>query len=125
MNPTDEKLSYLILKCAYKVHSALGSGLLESVYKTCLAHELRKENLKVEVELGLPLVYDGLVFDKGFRIDILVENRFIVELKVVEKISVNHVAQTLSYMRLAKVRNGLILNFMEKSLKDGIKSLII
>jgi|GEM_PF-465970 len=121
----DVELSRLILKCAFKVHTKLGSGLLETVYRTCLAYELRKLGLIAIEELYFKVVYDQMVFDKGFRMDILVEDRYVVELKVVEKIIQNHKSTTLSYMRLAGVKRGLVLNFAESSLKDGISRLVL
>lgn len=120
----DVELSSLILKCAFKVHTKLGSGLLESVYRTCLAYELRKLGLIAIEELYFKVVYDNMIFDKGFRMDILVEDRYVLELKVVEKVNQNHRSTTLSYMKLAGVKRGLILNFAESSLKNGITRLV-
>jgi GxxExxY protein len=117
----DDYLSRDILKCAFKVHSALGSGLLEKVYQTCLAHELRNEGYLVEEEKTIPIVYDGIRFEQGYRIDLMVQEEFVVEIKVVEKITINHVAQALTYLRFSIADRGLILNFKEKSLRDGIK----
>jgi GxxExxY protein len=102
----------------------LGPGLLESAYEACLAHELRKIGLKVEAQLGLPVVYDGIRLDLGYRIDMLVNDLVVVELKSVEEISRIHVAQVLSYMKLSKKQLGLIINFNVLRLKDGIKRLV-
>lgn len=122
---TDEQLSHLILKCAFKVHTTLGPGLLESVYRTCLAYELKREKLIVLEEHSVAVVYDRMVFNQGFRIDVLVENRYVLELKVTDKIMSKHEAQILSYMHFANVKRGLILNFMESSLHPkGIKRMI-
>jgi GxxExxY protein len=112
-----------ILDSAYKVHSALGPGLLESAYKACLVYELRKKGLNVEEEKPLPLVYEEIKLDCGYRIDLLVENQVIVELKTVETFTDVHTAQVLTYLRLSEKEIGLLLNFYTKSLKNGIKRL--
>ena len=122
---TDEELSGEVLGCAFIVHSRLGPGLLESIYQKCLAHELRKAGLRVEVEKPISVIYDGIEMGQGFRIDILVDGRLLLELKVAEKISSSHVAQTLSYLKFSGVKYGLILNFMETKLKFGIKRLAL
>jgi GxxExxY protein len=114
-----------ILDSAYKVHSALGPGLLESVYRKCLVYELRKKGLKVEEEKALPLVYEDVKLDCGYRIDILVENKVVVELKTVEAFTDVHTAQVLTYLKLSGNKVGLLLNFYTKSLKNGIKRLIL
>jgi GxxExxY protein len=117
--------SRVILDCAFKVHSVLGPGLLESAYRECLYYELQKAGLKVEKEKPMPLVYEEVKSDCGYRIDLLVDNKVIVELKVVECFNEVHIAQTLTYMRLSKCKLGLLLNFYVKSMKDGIKRLIL
>ena len=111
----------VIIGHAIEVHSTLGPGLLESVYETCLAHELTKSGLKVERQKALPVVYNGLNFDQGFRLDLLVEGRVIVELKCVEKLLPVHEAQLYTYLKLSAKRTGLLINFFSKVLKDGIK----
>jgi len=118
------EISHEVIKAALKVHSALGPGLLESAYRGCLAYELRKAGFNVETEILLPVVYDGIKLDFGYRIDMLVNDLVIVELKAVEKISPVHVAQTLCYMKLSKKQLGLIINFNVSHLKDGIKRLV-
>ncbi len=110
-----------ILNAAFKVHSTLGPGLLESAYQACLVYELRKAGLHVEAEKPLPLIYDELELECGYRIDILVEDEVIVELKTVEAFRDVHLAQILTYLRLSQKHVGLLLNFYVKSLKDGIK----
>jgi GxxExxY protein len=102
-------------------HSLLGPGLLESAYQTCLAHELRKRALYVATQVGLPLVYEGEKLDLGYRIDLLVENLVIVEIKCVDAIHPVHEAQLLSYLRLSGKNVGLLINFHVARLKDGIK----
>jgi len=98
---------------------------LEKVYQECLAYELQKEGLKVEVEKPMPLIYEDIKFDCGYRIDLWVERKVVVELKVVEAFNDVHVAQILTYMRLSESKLGLLLNFYTKSLKNGIKRLIL
>jgi len=122
---TENEISKIILDNAFKVHSALGPGLLENVYKSCLALELKEAGLKVETEKSMPLIYKSIQLDCGYRIDILVNEKVIVELKTVEALSDIHTAQILTYMRLAGCKLGLLLNFNSKSLKDGIKRLVL
>ncbi len=117
------RISGLIIEAAMKVHSALGPGLLESAYEACLVHELRKTGLKVISQLALPIVYDGVTIDAGYRIDCLVDDVVIVELKAVEKILPIHEAQILSYLKLSRKPLGLLLNFNVVHMKDGIKRL--
>ena len=110
-----------IIDASMKVHTELGPGLLESAYEACLAHELRKRGLKVVSQLALPVKYDGIELDTGYRIDSLVEDRVIVELKAVEKTTPLHEAQLLSYLKLSNKKIGLLINFNVVRLKDGIK----
>jgi GxxExxY protein len=117
-------LSHAVIKCALKVHTALGPGLLESTYEACLAHELRSAGFIVETQLALPVVYDGMKLDVGYRIDMMVNDLVIVELKSVEEISRIHIAQVISYLKLSKKKLGLIINFNVLHLKDGIKRLV-
>ena len=106
------------------MHSAIGPGVLESVYKTCLAHELKQTGLTVSSEVPLPVVYDGLRLDSGFRIDLMVENLVIVELKCVEALLPIHKAQLLTYLRLSNKPIGLLLNFNVVHLRDGIRRIL-
>ncbi len=110
-----------IIEAAMKVHSALGPGLLESAYEACLLHELRKLGLTVLSQMALPILYDGLKIDAGYRIDLMLDNCVIVELKAVEKILPIHEAQILSYLKLSNKKLGLLINFNVVHLKDGIK----
>lgn len=119
------EITHDILDSAFKVHTALGPGLLESAYQACLCYELKKKGYKVESEKPLPLVYEEVKLDCGYRIDILVENQVVVELKTVEQFSEVHQAQILTYMKLSKTKYGLLINFNVKSLKDGIKRFIL
>ena len=118
------EISHAIIRCALKVHSALGPGLLESTYEACLAHELRNAGFNVETELALPVVFDSVKLDIGYRIDMMVNDLVIVELKSVEEISRVHIAQVISYLKLSKKKLGLIINFNVLHLKDGIKRLV-
>jgi GxxExxY protein len=115
------ELTGQIVDAAMKVHTALGPGLLEYAYEACLVHELRRRGLKVLTQLLLPVNYDGLVIDTGFRIDLLVEDLVIVELKAVEKIAPIYEAQVITYLRLSGKQVGLLINFNVLHLKDGIK----
>ncbi len=113
-----------ILDAAIKVHTALGPGLLESAYEVCLAHELRQRGLNVQTQVILPIEYDGLKLDAGYRIDLLVEDKVIVELKAVEKMLPLYEAQILSYLRLRNMEVGLLINFNVMKLKDGFKRIV-
>jgi GxxExxY protein len=113
-----------IVDAAIKVHTALGPGLLESVYERCLRHELRKRGLQVEAQVWLPVRYDGIEIEGGYKIDLLVENRIIVELKVVEQLLPIHKAQLLSYLRLTNNEVGLLINFNVVHLRDGIRRMV-
>lgn len=119
------EITHEILDSAYKIHSKLGPGLLESAYQACLVYELRKKGLKVEVEKPLPLIYEEVKLECGYRIDMLVEDQVVIELKTVEAFTDVHTAQVLTYLRLSEKKVGLLINFYVKSLKDGIKRLIL
>ena len=119
------QITHEILDSAYKVHTKLGPGLLESAYQACLVYELRKKGLTIEVEKALPLIYEEVKLDCGYRIDLMVESKVIVELKSVESFTDVHIAQILTYLRLAEKKVGLLLNFNVKSLKNGIKRVIL
>lgn len=119
------QITHEILDSAYKVHTALGPGLLESAYQACLVYELRKKGLKVEIEKPLPLIYEEVKLECGYRIDLLVENQVVVELKTVEAFTDVHTAQVLTYLKLSENKVGLLINFYTKSLKDGIKRIIL
>lgn len=116
-----DQITHEIIDSAYKVHSTLGPGLLESAYRTCLAYELRKKGLRVDEEKPLPLVYEEIRLECGYRLDILVENTVIVELKTVLEFNDVHLAQILTYLKFAEKHVGLLLNFNVKSLRYGIK----
>jgi GxxExxY protein len=115
------EITEIILKCAFKVHTELGPGLLESAYEECLFYELKQVGLLVEKQKALPLIYHEVKLDAGYRIDLLVENSVVVELKSVEFLTEVHTAQILTYLKLSKCKVGLLLNFNVVSLKLGIK----
>ena len=119
-----EELTNEVIKCAIEVHRALGPGLLENAYKECLYYKLCKNGFHVEKEKPLPLIFEEVHLDCGFRIDLLVENKIVLELKNIRKIEDIHMAQILTYLKLGKFDVGLILNFNVLSLKDGIKRVV-
>uniref|UniRef100_UPI003217CA67 GxxExxY protein n=1 Tax=uncultured Draconibacterium sp. TaxID=1573823 RepID=UPI003217CA67 len=123
MNP--ENVFKQVLDFAFKVHTELGPGLLESAYEQCLKYELIQAGLNVENQKGLPLVYKEVYLDVGYRIDLLVENQVVVEIKSVEALNEVHLAQIITYQKLSNCKLGLLVNFNVKSLKDGIKRVII
>jgi len=116
-----DPLTEKIIGYAIAVHRELGPGLLESAYEACLAHELREAGIRVERQVDLPVRYRDITLDVGYRIDLVVDNRVVIEVKAVEAIGGIHEAQLLTYLRLSKHRTGLILNFNVPVLKDGIK----
>jgi GxxExxY protein len=109
-----------VLGCALLVHQALGPGLLESVYETCLAHELSKAGLAFDRQRSLPVIYDELLIDPGYRLDLLVEALVVVEIKAVDQVNDVHRAQLLSYLKLGRFRLGYVLNFNVSRMRDGI-----
>ena len=118
------EISGAVITAAIKVHTALGPGLLEEPYKQCLAYEIKGSGLKVNLELELPVIYNTVKVDIGYRLDLLVEDEIIVELKAVRQIAPIHKAQLLTYLKLSRKRIGLLLNFNTVHLKDGIVRLI-
>ncbi len=118
---SENEIGEILLGCAIKVHTALGPGLLESTYEACLVHELAKAGLKADRQVALPVVYDGVQLDAGYRIDVLVARLVVVELKVAERILPLHTAQLLSYLKLSGKRLGNLLNFNVVHMRQGIK----
>jgi GxxExxY protein len=116
----ENEIGQRVLGCALAVHRALGPGLLENVYEACLAHELSKAGLDFDRQLSLPVTYDGLVIDVAYRLDLLVLNLVVVEVKAIETVAAAHRAQLLSYLRLGGFRLGYLLNFNVVLMKDGI-----
>ncbi|MDQ1728047.1 MAG: hypothetical protein QOD33_172 [Pyrinomonadaceae bacterium] len=121
----NNEISGAVVDSAMKVHSALGPGLLESAYGICLTHELVKRGFKVRTKVPLPVVYDTVKLDAGYRLDLLVEDTVVVELKAVEALAPIHQAQILSYLKLSGKPIGLLINFHSLHLKDGIKRFVI
>ena len=121
---SENSLGDAILGCAMTVHSALGPGLLESTYDVCMVHEFSKAGLTVAKQVALPVRYDGIELDAGYRIDLLVEDMVILELKVVEKLLPIHTAQLLSYLKLSELKLGYLLNFNVVHMRDGIKRVV-
>jgi len=117
-------LTFKIIGCAYTVHSELGPGLLESAYRACLEYQLHQEGLECVSELRLPVRYHDVELETGYRLDLLVENKVIVELKAVERLCRAHEAQLLTYLRLSKRTHGLLINFNEANLRQGLKRII-
>src|SRR5271166_943671 len=120
----EDKLCTMIQAAAFRVHSRLGPGLLESVYQRVLAYELTKGGLSVEAQKPIPIIYDELVFEEGYRADLIVEKKVLLELKSIETLLPVHAKQVLTYIRLANLRVGLLINFGETRLKNGIKRLV-
>lgn len=117
---TENEISYRIRGATFTIYKALGPGLFESVYKEILAYELRKEGLNVRTEVPLPVIYDSTRFDIGFRLDILVENKVIIEIKSVEKLAEVHHKQMLTYLKLTKLKLALLINFNVPDIREGI-----
>ena len=120
-----DDLSNRVIGCAIEVHRHLGPGLLESAYEQCLAHELSRNDIGFKLQLAQPVRYKDVFLDCGYRIDVLVENQLIIELKSVEKLLGIHEAQLLTYMKLASVNLGLLMNFNATKLKDGMKRFVL
>lgn len=121
----DEVIFKKTLDCAFKVHSSLGPGLLESSYEECLYYELKAMGLMVEKQKPMPLVYNNVHLDVGYRIDLIVANSVIIEIKSIEALNPVHFAQILTYMKLSRCRLGLLVNFNVAHLKEGIKRFIL
>lgn len=121
---TENQIITQILDAAFKVHSALGPGLLEKAYEVCLIYELKKMGLKVESQKPLPLIYDGQEMGVDYKLDLLVEGKVLVELKTVDAFHDLHTAQVITYLRLSNLKYGLLLNFKAMRMKEGIKRVV-
>jgi GxxExxY protein len=121
---TENDISYAIRGAAFKVHAALGPGLLESVYETALAYELRQEGFDIKIQLAVPMIYADIKMDIGFRLDILVNDLVIIEVKSVEALTDVHHKQLLTYLKLSNKKLGLLINFNSYSLKDSITRIV-
>jgi GxxExxY protein len=125
VNRNNNEISGAVVDAALKIHSALGPGLLESAYAACLKHELIKRGLRVSCEVPLPVVYDGVRLDAGYRLGMVVEDTVVVELKAIEALAPIHQAQIISYLKLSGKPIGLLINFHSLHLKDGIKRFVV
>jgi GxxExxY protein len=124
--PADvERIGKVVLNAAYKVHTTLGPGLLESVYQTSLKHVIEKSGVNVKTDVKLPIIFDGAKLDSGLQLDMLVEKCVIVDIKSVERMNVLYEKQLITYLRLSRLRLGFLINFNVSYLKDGIKRLVI
>ncbi len=123
--PKQEAVLKSVLDSCFTVHTQLGPGLLESAYEQCLAHELNKKGHEVSIQHPMPLIYDDIKLNVGYRIDLFVDRTTIVELKAVDALAPIHMAQILTYMKLAEVKLGLLVNFNVKHLKNGIKRVVL
>ena len=124
LSEREEEIGKVIVNAAYKVHSALGPGLLEKIYEICFVHELKKAGLSVIRQIDLPIHYDGIIFDEGLRIDVFVESMVICEIKAVEHVNPLWNAQVLSHLKLTNKRLAYLINFNVEKIKDGIKRII-
>ncbi len=121
---TENEISKILVDCCFKVHTELGPGLLESVYEEVLSYEIIKRGLLLERQKGIPVIYDEIKMELGFRADIIVENKVIIELKSIEAIAPVHTKQLLTYLKLTGLKLGLLVNFNEALIKDGIKRIV-
>jgi GxxExxY protein len=121
---TENEISKKIIGAAIEVHKQLGPGLLESSYEVCLAHELREQGLSVQTQVALPVVYKEVKLNAGYRIDVLVENKVIIEIKAVDALADIHTAQLLTYLKLKELKLGLLINFNSVKVVDGVKRII-
>jgi GxxExxY protein len=121
---TENELSKIVFDCALKVHQNLGPGLLESAYEECLFYELKKTGVEVQKQKALPLIYEEVKLDIGYRIDIIVENKLILEIKSVEALNDVHFAQLLTYLKLTNCKLGMLINFNVDLIKNGIKRVV-
>jgi GxxExxY protein len=124
MEMTENEIARIVVDAAYCIHTCLGPGLLESVYEVSLAHELRKRGLQVERQTAISVKYDSITFDEGFRADIVVDDKVVLELKSVESVQRVHKKQLLTYLRLMNKRLGRLINFNEELIKDGISRVV-
>ncbi len=120
-----EGIAETIVNSAYSVHNALGAGLLENIYEVCFCHELDKANLAYQRQVSIPIQYDGITFQEGLRLDVLVEDKVICEIKAVDKMNLIYTAQLLSYLKLTGKRLGFLINFNVPVIKNGIKRVIL
>jgi len=125
LSENEERIAHGIVASAFAVHSALGPGLLEGIYETCFCHELRKQGLLYKRQVSVPVVYDGITFDEGLRLDVLVEDTVICELKAAERMSPLFLSQLLTQLKLTGKRLGFLINFNVPVIKDGLKRVVL
>ncbi|KPV49011.1 GxxExxY protein [Kouleothrix aurantiaca] len=125
LSPQEEHIATIIVDAAITVHKALGPGLLESIYEACLYHELTKRKLRCQRQVALPIMYDGIVFEEGLRLDLLVEDLIICELKATDQMHPVYMAQIMSHLKLAHKRLGFLMNFNVPLMKNGIRRVVI
>jgi GxxExxY protein len=121
---TENEIARAAIDAAFHVHTKLGPGIFETVYEVTLSHQLRKQGLKVERQVPVPIIWDDIKFDEGFRADLIIEDKFLVELKSIEALAPVHSKQVLTYLRLTDIKLGLLINFGEALLKHGIKRIV-
>ena len=121
---TENEISSIVIGLAIEIHKKIGPGLLENAYQECLFYKIKQRGLVVEKEKSMPLIFEDVKLDCGYRIDLLVENKFIIEIKSVESLTVNHLAQTLTYLKLGNYKLGLLINFNEALLKNGVRRVV-
>ena len=121
---TENELAKIIVDCSYKIHTTLGSGLLESVYEELLSYELIRRNINIRRQQGIPVLYEDIKMELGFRADIIVENKVIIEIKSVESIAPVHQKQLLTYLKITGIKLGLLINFNEALIKNGIQRIV-
>ena len=121
---TENEISKIIVDCAFKIHTTLGPGLLESVYRETLGYELEKRGLQVKKEQPIPVIYENIKLELGFRADLIVENKIIIEIKSIESIAPVHLKQLRTYLRLTNKKLGLLINFNVELIKDGIRRVV-
>lgn len=121
---TENEISFVIRGAVFKIYNSLGSGLLESVYEAALKHELAKQGLSVQSQIGIPVFYDGIDLGLGFRLDLLVNNKVVIEVKSIEALAPVHYKQLLTYLKLTKKKLGLLINFNTDDIEDGIKRIV-
>lgn len=124
MNVSENEISKIVYEAGYLVHKALGPGLLESAYEECLFYELNKHDILVEKQKSMPLVYNEIKLDVGYRLDFLIEEKFVIEIKSVESLNDIHMAQILTYLRLSHCKLGMLINFNTLQFKNGVKRVI-
>lgn len=121
---TENEISKIVFDCALKVHKSLGPGLLESAYEECLFYELRKTDLIVEKQKPLPLIYEDVKLEIGYRVDLIIENKVIIEIKSVDALNDIHLAQVLTYLKLSNCKLGMLMNFNVTLIKNGIRRVV-